>query len=198
VSDLVLASDADRERTVAQLREHAAAGRLTLEEFTERMSAAYATRTGAELAALLRDLPAAPAQARGRPIRFALAVFGSSTRQGRFRVGRRMFCIVNAGTVDLDLRQATFEHDVTTVVVVANLGSANVYVPEGVEVDLRGVVVLGHRNLRGADSLPPPGAPLVRVVVIGNLAGIDVFRVPAAWARKTWREVLRGRRELER
>jgi len=35
------ASDAERERTVVLLREHAAQGRLTLEEFTKRMSAAY-------------------------------------------------------------------------------------------------------------------------------------------------------------
>ena len=33
-------SDADRERAVAALREHLLAGRLTLEEFTERVDAA--------------------------------------------------------------------------------------------------------------------------------------------------------------
>jgi len=53
------ASDADRERTVALLREHAAVGRLTLEEFTERMSTAYLARTHDELATLARDLPPA-------------------------------------------------------------------------------------------------------------------------------------------
>src|SRR5439155_132689 len=37
----LLASDADRERTIATLRDHAAEGRLTLEEFTDRMSSAY-------------------------------------------------------------------------------------------------------------------------------------------------------------
>jgi len=30
------ASDADRDRTIADLREHTAVGRLTLEEFSER------------------------------------------------------------------------------------------------------------------------------------------------------------------
>jgi uncharacterized protein DUF1707 len=48
------ASDADREHAVALLREHAAAGRLTLEEFTERMSAAYGALTNEELAELTR------------------------------------------------------------------------------------------------------------------------------------------------
>ena len=41
------ASDADRDRTVAVLREHVAEGRLTLEEFTERMESAYDATTHA-------------------------------------------------------------------------------------------------------------------------------------------------------
>ena len=49
------ASDADRERTVGLLRDHAAEGRLTLEEFTDRMSAAYLAGTNDELEELARD-----------------------------------------------------------------------------------------------------------------------------------------------
>lgn len=51
------AGDADRERLVEQLREHHAAGRLTLEEFDERMQKAYAAKTYGELGTLTRDLP---------------------------------------------------------------------------------------------------------------------------------------------
>jgi len=51
------ASDADRERIVEQLRQHTADGRLTMEEFDQRMSAAYAARTYGDLAELTRDLP---------------------------------------------------------------------------------------------------------------------------------------------
>ena len=51
-------SDADRERTVALLREHLAAGRLTAEEFHERLDAAYAAKTLGQLDELLADLPA--------------------------------------------------------------------------------------------------------------------------------------------
>jgi Domain of unknown function (DUF1707) len=52
------ASDAERERTATLLREHTAAGRLTPEELDERLDAAYAARTVAELEALVHDLPA--------------------------------------------------------------------------------------------------------------------------------------------
>jgi hypothetical protein len=62
------APDADRDRTVAALREHLTAGRLTLEEFDERMDKAYAAKTLGELDRLMADLPqAGPGQLPGAP-----------------------------------------------------------------------------------------------------------------------------------
>jgi len=54
----IRASDADRDRTAEFLREHLAAGRLTQEEFSERLDKAYAAKTLGELDELLADLPA--------------------------------------------------------------------------------------------------------------------------------------------
>ncbi len=51
------ASDADRDRTASLLREHLAAGRLTPDEFNERLDRAFAARTVGEIDALLKDLP---------------------------------------------------------------------------------------------------------------------------------------------
>jgi DUF1707 SHOCT-like domain len=51
------ASDADRDRATALLREHHAAGRLTAEEFHERMDAAFNAKTLGEIDDLLADLP---------------------------------------------------------------------------------------------------------------------------------------------
>jgi hypothetical protein len=53
----VRASDADRDRVTALLREHHAAGRLTAEEFGERMDAALNAKTLGELDELMADLP---------------------------------------------------------------------------------------------------------------------------------------------
>jgi hypothetical protein len=188
------ASDADRERTVELLREHAVAGRLTLEEFTDRMSAAYLARTNDELEQLARDLPPARAavDSRRRPTRFLFSLFGSSERDGRIRVGRRVVCLMGLGNIDLDLRQATLEGDVITIVALGMFGAIDVYVPEGVEVDLRGFALGGHKRARGNDPPPHPGTPLVRVFAVAIFAGIDVWRVPIAWTQKTWREVIRG------
>lgn len=54
------ASDDDRNRVVAALHQHTAAGRLTLDEFSERAGAVWTARTLGDLAALTRDLPALP------------------------------------------------------------------------------------------------------------------------------------------
>jgi DUF1707 SHOCT-like domain len=53
----IRASDADRDRVAQLLQEHCAAGRLTTEEFSERMEAALGARTLDELDELLADLP---------------------------------------------------------------------------------------------------------------------------------------------
>ena len=49
--------DADRDATATQLREHYAAGRLTLDELNERLEQTFAARTGVDLNAVMRDLP---------------------------------------------------------------------------------------------------------------------------------------------
>lgn len=51
------ASDDDRDRTASLLREHHAAGRLTVDEFSERLDATYAAKTVGQLQELLSDLP---------------------------------------------------------------------------------------------------------------------------------------------
>ena len=57
------ASDEQRERAAAEIREHFAAGRLDDDELAERLDAAYRARTQGELSTLRADLPALPATA---------------------------------------------------------------------------------------------------------------------------------------
>ena len=59
----VRVSDADREFVAAQLREHYAQGRLTLDELNERLDRAFSSRTRTDLNAVTFDLPyAAPSR----------------------------------------------------------------------------------------------------------------------------------------
>ncbi|MEP9363084.1 DUF1707 domain-containing protein [Nocardioides sp. CN2-186] len=50
-------SDADREEAATELGEHFAQGRLTADEYAERLDRVWAARTRGELAPLFRDLP---------------------------------------------------------------------------------------------------------------------------------------------
>jgi hypothetical protein len=56
----IRASDQERESVVDVLRDAFTDGRLTLDEFEDRTSAAYAARTWADLRELTADLPAEP------------------------------------------------------------------------------------------------------------------------------------------
>ena len=59
------AADTDRAAVATVLGEHMSAGRLTLDEFDERLARAYAARTFGELDELTADLPAVST---GRPV----------------------------------------------------------------------------------------------------------------------------------
>jgi hypothetical protein len=54
------ASDAERERAAAEIRDHYAEGRLDDGELAERLGRVYASRTRGELQAIRADLPALP------------------------------------------------------------------------------------------------------------------------------------------
>ncbi|HWF81324.1 MAG TPA: DUF1707 domain-containing protein [Streptosporangiaceae bacterium] len=49
--------DAEREKVATSLREHYARGRLTLDEFQQRLDAAFAAKTDTDLAKITADLP---------------------------------------------------------------------------------------------------------------------------------------------
>lgn len=65
----VRAADADRELVEERLREHYAAGRLTLDELMQRTDEAHGAATVAELQHALRGLPAEPAGPASPPAR---------------------------------------------------------------------------------------------------------------------------------
>jgi hypothetical protein len=78
--------DAERDATATQLREHYATGRLTLDELNERLDQTFKARTGADLNAVMRDLPPM-----GSPWAGATAATGGSGAGGQSpRTGRQL------------------------------------------------------------------------------------------------------------
>ncbi|MGW6361524.1 DUF1707 SHOCT-like domain-containing protein [Streptomyces sp. NPDC055092] len=182
------ASDADRDRTADILREALAEGRLTAEEHAERIDGVYRAKTHAELEPLVRDLPGAHAQRRpaasspapNRPTTGAVpavadenlvAVFSTSARKGRWRVGRRTHAYAVFGNIEIDLSEAIFEYQQVVIKAVSVFGNVEVRVPENISLRGSGGGVLGNFEVDTLDSADPD-APVVYVdgiAVLGNI-----------------------------
>jgi hypothetical protein len=174
----VRVSDAEREQATRTLSEYCARGHLELEELSSRIEEVYAARTKEELDRTMREMPLLPGPSRRRPKWLTLAIFGDAVRKGRWRVPRLTFTLSLFADVDLDLRHAVVEKRTATLALLAVFGNVDVYVPEGVEVDIGGIVLFGHRRDWGPDSAPLMGTPLIRVRALALFGTIDVWRVP--------------------
>jgi hypothetical protein len=183
------ASDAEREAVVTRLRDAASEGRLTVEELAERIDAAYAARTQAELEPLTADLPAAAAATAGGPPVVApaggglasegrsatiLGILGGGDRTGRWRVPARTTVVNIMGGADLDLREAVLETAEVEITVWSVMGGSDITVPEGVHVELEGFALLGGNTLHLDGPRPGPGAPVVRIKAWSLMGGTDV------------------------
>ncbi|MEV6791132.1 DUF1707 domain-containing protein [Streptomyces sp. NPDC051320] len=174
----IRASDADRDRVADILRDALAEGRLDADEHAERIDSVYRAKTLAELEPLVQDLPAvggrrepvggaayAPADATdAAPVTAEnlIAVFSSSTRKGRWRVGRRTNAFSLFGSVEIDLTEALFEQRLTVINATAIFGSVEVRVPENITLRGSGTGVFGNFEVRTLES-EDPQAPVVVV-----------------------------------
>jgi hypothetical protein len=164
----ILASDADRDRLVALLRDAVGEGRLTVEEFSQRVGLAQRARTETDLATLSADLPAAPAAPADEPEEHR-AICSHLTRGGLWSLPARSSWRSYFGTVDLDLRQARLSSTETELHVYNLFGTVTVIVPEGLEVIVRGGGAFASQKIDAAPPAPEPGAP--RLVIETRGAG---------------------------
>ncbi len=184
--DSLRVSDAERDATLRVLGDHAAVGRLTLDELEERSSRALAAKTRGELATLTRDLPReagqqsasglAPVRTR-KPVRWMVAIMSGSHRHGRFRAVGSINAVAIMGGDEIDLREAEIEGGELTVNVFTLMGGANIYIPDSIELDVGGFSLMGGNTEIGTERLRP-GAPLVRVRAYNLMGGVTIFRVP--------------------
>jgi hypothetical protein len=168
-------SDAERERAVRTLGEHHAVGRLTYEEFVERMDLAYEARTHEQLDVLTADLPEAPAaQARPQNRRWLVSVMGGNERAEDVAPDETVIVDLMGGS-DLDLRGASFPAGETTVTAIAVMGGSTIWVPEGARVELSGFALMGGNSNRVPAGAAAAGSgPLIRVKAWSLMGGIDV------------------------
>ncbi len=184
--DSLRVSDAERDATLRLLGDHAAVGRLTLDELEERSSRALAAKTRGELATLTNDLPQeagqdtrsaqAPARTR-KPVRWMVAIMSGSHRHGRFRAVGRINAVAVMGGDEIDLREAEIEGGELTLNVFTLMGGANIYIPDSIELDVGGFSLMGGNTEVGVERLRP-GAPRVMIRAYNLMGGATIFRVP--------------------
>lgn len=190
-------SDDERERAALELREHLVAGRLTLEEFSERVELAYRASTVSDLEAVGSALPVAAGGRRMlRPVRATVGFFAHIVRRGRLRLGRRSVVVSGFADVDLDLREAEIAGLETDAYLFVLFGNVDIYVPERIGVDVMGLTVFGHRRQWGREAAGA-GAPVVRVRVIALFGTVDVWHVPND-LRGSYSEIIRALRAQQR
>jgi class 3 adenylate cyclase len=199
-------SDADRDRTVAQLREHVVEGRLTLDEFSERIGRALEARTRGDLHAVMTDLPppasssssvpqtatsVTPAATRKQRRWYVAILSGHSTR-GRWRISGKTNAVAFMGGCDMDLRRAEIDGPEVSITAFAFMGGINITVPEGFDVELQGFSFMGGRDLKLRDVPRVPGSPLIVVRGFAVMGGIEVKSRPNRSKRRLGRAAAAG------
>ena len=172
----VRASDADRDRALILLREHLVVGRLTLDEFSERVRLVLASVTHGDLLAALVNLPDhanAPIQTvRPQPRRWFVAVLSGSKAKGRWRIDGPIGALAIIGGCKMDLCHAEIEGEEIVITAIAVLGGIKVTVPPGFDVEIGGFSILGGRKLKLGNTPHVPGSPRIRIPRFTLLGGI--------------------------
>ena len=157
-------------------------GRLTLDEFSERVGDALEARTAGDLERLTVDLPALEAPppppttppVPRRTTSWVVGILSGSDHRGRWHPAPVTNAIAFMGGCTLDLRQAEVEGPELVINAVAIMGGIEVVVPEGIQVEMTGIALLGGKDCRVPDVRPVPGSPVVRVRVFALMGGVTV------------------------
>jgi hypothetical protein len=170
-------SDANRDAVVDLLKERTADGTLTLDEFAGRVERALAARTRRELDATVAGLPAPTAAApasRRAPRHSLIAVMGGAETKGRWRCGANVVAVAVMGGCHLDFLGAEIDVEEVHVTAVAIMGGIEIFVPEGVEVRMDGLPIMGGRSVHVKDVPTLPGTPRIVVHAFPVMGAVTV------------------------
>ena len=177
----IRASDAERDATVERLSRAAGDGRLTLEEFSQRMEQATAAKTRAELGRLVADLPAEPAVAgavaapASAPATWHVSPVGGLRVSGPWRMARHVIVASIVGGTWLDLSEAQLAAPEVTLTTVSLVGGTRIMVPPGIRVEASGFSLVGGTRVEGGPE-PGPGAPTVYIRAFSLVGGVRIQR----------------------
>jgi Domain of unknown function (DUF1707) len=202
----IRASDAERDATIERLSTATGDGRLTLEEFSQRMELATTARTRADLDHLVVDLPRdAPAAgpvtvSTSAPATWHVSPVGGLRVYGPWRMDRHVIVISIVGGTSLELSEAQLAAPEVTLTKVSLVGGTRVTVPPGIRVQTSGFSLVGGTRVEGGPE-PGPGAPVIHIRAFSLVGGVRIQRSGRGGlsrgsrpARRAERRSRRGRR----
>lgn len=171
-------SDAEKNAVVELLRSHCADGRLTLDEFADRVGKVFDARVHADLAVVTEDLPAIPEPVVGERRKSSSTVIGimsGGVRKGRWRPGPKVNVFAFWGGCHIDLRGAEIDGPVIEIDAVAIMGGIEIVVPDGIKVEISGLPIMGGIDSSRIRDVPAlPGTPVVRIKAFAFWGGVTV------------------------
>jgi hypothetical protein len=184
-------SDAERHEVAEILRNAAGEGRIDFDELDERLEAAYAARTYADLVPITSDLPV-QGQRSWQPLALPspvvagaaseshVAILNGLERKGAWVVPRRLAVFAMMGGADLDLREAKFAAQEVVITVNAFMGGAQITVGPHTNVVMEGTGIMGGYSGPNDKVLPELDAnsPTVRIRGVAVWGGVSVDRKP--------------------
>jgi hypothetical protein len=177
----VRASDAERDEVAAVLSEALAQGRLTSAELAERIDAAYAAKTRAELVPLTADLPDDLRAAPAGPITAVEhqelnATFSKVIRSGRWVAGRHTEAKARFGALIVNMADAVLPGREITLDINTFCGKAIITIPENAQVVDEGGALFGKRSVTGATPEGGEDGPIIRITGKSTFGKIVVHR----------------------
>lgn len=154
-------------------------GRLSHDEYSERLAVALSARTLGELAELTSDLASPEHQpvqlGDGQPV---TALFNTADRRGRWVVPGAMTCVAVCGEVVLDLSEAILQDRHVVLTVYTFCGKVRLIVPSGVEVIMNASNIIASQ--RGGTTKRVPTSSEVPVIEVRGYLGASevVARTP--------------------
>ncbi|GAA2481397.1 DUF1707 SHOCT-like domain-containing protein [Winogradskya humida] len=178
-------SSADRERAAGRLRTALDDGRLTLEEYDERLALILAARTYGEVSPHLADLPGGPIAIKVPDFLELRTTAASLKRKGRWVVPRRLLISAKAGSARLNFTEAVIAHPTVEIELQVYAGTTVLVLPAGASADADHVdLVAGSVVQRTVPSIHAEG---IHFIITGRqAAGRLIIRYRRSFLGRSW------------
>ncbi len=177
-----------RKEVINLLKAAYADGRIIVETLERRLNEAQAAEDKESLMALVSDItaPESPEAPGGRASTDSsensdstwrenqtfFSILGSSNRTGRWQPARNISCFTLLGSIRLDFREAEFPDGGVRINSGCILGSLEILIPPGLNIDLSGFPLLGHFDNKA--GMGDTRAPTITIRGVAVLGGVDI------------------------